>query len=192
MTCGRRRRRNAPEQSSAAWGLAGVGDLGLQSSVWIAVWCKRASAARVVHWGTQGGGAGLRAWSSTARAVRRQRSSPGLAWSGSYGAPRANTSSAKGMAGLGLLTKVWSGWGRDAGGVGRRDPAADAGGASRSERRWAPPGLDPLESKRLGAAEVECGQGGQEHQRRRGNSAAARLTRGGVKARFRWCRGRGR
>ena len=27
-----------------------------------------------------------------------------------------------------------------------------AGGASRSERRWAPPGLDPLESKRLGAA----------------------------------------
>ena len=118
MTCGQRRRRNAPEQSSAAWGLAGVGDLGLQSSVRIAVWCKRASLACVVHWGTQGGGAGLRAWSSTARAVRRQRSSSGLAWSGSYGAPRANTSSTKGMAGLGVLTKVWSGWRRDAGGAG--------------------------------------------------------------------------
>ena len=44
--------------------------------------------------------------------------SPGLAWSGPYGAPRANTTSAEGMAGLGLLTKVWSGWGRDAGGAG--------------------------------------------------------------------------
>ena len=91
---------------------------GLPDSVWIAVGCKRASAARVVHWGTQGGGAGLRAWSSTARAVRRQGSSSRLAWSGSYGAPRANTSSAKGMAGLGVLTKVWSGRGRDTGGAG--------------------------------------------------------------------------
>jgi len=56
--------------------------------------------------------------SSTARAARWQRGSPGLAGSGPYVAPRANTSSAKGMAGLGLLTKGWSGWGRDAGGAG--------------------------------------------------------------------------
>src|SRR6185503_4563264 len=41
----------------------------------------------------------------------------GLAGSGPYVAPRVNTSSAKGMAGLGLLTKVWSGWGRDASGA---------------------------------------------------------------------------
>ena len=53
-------------------------------------------------------------------------------------------------------------------------------------------GLDPLESKRLGAAEVERGQGGQERQRRRGNSAAARLTRGGTPGQFRRCTGRGR
>ena len=108
----------SPELCSAAASSPEKGFLGLPSSVWIAVGCKRASAARVVHWGTQGGGAGLRAWSSTARAVRWQRSSPGLAGSGPYVAPRANTSSAKGMAGLGLLTKVWSGWGRDAGGAG--------------------------------------------------------------------------
>ena len=47
-----------------------------------------------------------------------RRVSPVLAWSGSYGAPRAKTSSEKGMAGLGVLTKVWSGRGRDAGGAG--------------------------------------------------------------------------
>ena len=47
-----------------------------------------------------------------------RRVSPVLAWSGSYGAPRVKASSEKGMAGLGVLTKVWSGRGRDAGGAG--------------------------------------------------------------------------
>ena len=167
MTCGRRLRRNAPEQSSTAWGLAGVGDLGLQSSVWIAVWCKRVSAARVVHWGTQGGGAGLRAWSSTARAVRRQRSSPGLAGSSSYGAPWAKTSSVKGMARLGVLTRVWSGRGHDAGGAGgvirQRSRAELRGWAAAVVLR----ALDPLESKCRGSVEGERGQEGQECQRRR-------------------------
>ena len=74
--------------------------------------------ARAVHLGPKRSSGRLGWGSSTARAARWQRGSPGLAGSGPYGAPRANTSSAKGMAGLGLLTKVWSGWGRDAGGAG--------------------------------------------------------------------------
>ena len=120
---------------------------GLPDSVWIAVGCKRASAARVVHWGTQGGGAGLRAWSSTARAVRWQRSSPGLAWSGPYGAPWANTSSAKkGWRGLGCLPRFGPG-----GGVTQVAPAARFG----SGRGWSFAVRAALGSSGLGSPRIK-------------------------------------
>ena len=90
-----------------------------------------------------------------------------MAGSSSYGAPWAKTSSVKGMARLGVLTRVWSGRGHDAGGAGgvirQRSRAELRGWAAAVVLR----ALDPLESKCRGSVEGERGQEGQECQRRR-------------------------
>ena len=123
--------------------------------------------ACVVHLGSKRSSGGLGWGSSTARAARWQRGSPGLAWSGPYGAPRANTTSAEGMAGLGLLTKGWSGWG-----VTQVAPAARSG----SGRGWSFAVRAALGSSGLGSPRIKvprcCRSGTQSG--RAGTSMAAR------------------
>ena len=73
--------------------------------VWTAAWLWSMPGARVSHWGTQRGAAGLGGGFSTARAARRQQSSPERgAW-----APRVRQGlwhlAQRGLEGLGVLTQ---------------------------------------------------------------------------------------
>ena len=152
--------------------------------VWTAAWLWSMPVARVSHWGTQRGAAGLGGGFSTARAARQQQSSPERgAW-----APRVRQGlrhlAQRGLGELGVLTHCL---GRPE--LQQRDVGSEFGGAQRRRltgaRGGGAAGLAPasdLLNKARGRAANENRRSDKPESHRRRRIARNELTCGGGSA----------
>jgi hypothetical protein len=152
----------SPEPCSAAGTSPGLVKQALRSLVWTAVWCKRKSAARAIYWGSDQGSTGVRAACATAQAALDRRRA---AWCG-RGRATATLSCANGPGGCGGAYRAWNRMGRWCrAAIGRTGGGARRGGASRTGRGRASPGLLRSRGSPGGALQgVEGFRAGQGHR----------------------------